>query len=73
MSASNVLGFSEPTKTMTIADGLAFIERTRRQLDRFDTALPHDEGKTFDPEEAAAIRKICDKVEADLHRLLGMD
>jgi hypothetical protein len=72
MAASHVIGFSEPTGNMTIADGLAFIERTRRQLDRFDAALPHDEGKTFDPEEAAAIRQICDKVEADLHKLLGI-
>ncbi len=73
MCAANVLGFSEPTNTMTIADGLAFIERTRRQLDRFDHALPHDEGQSFDPEEAAAIRGICDRVEADLHRLLSID
>ncbi len=72
MSASTVVGFSEPTETMTIAEGLAFIERTRRQLDRFDAALPHDEGKSIDPEEAAAIRSICDKVEADINRLLGI-
>jgi hypothetical protein len=58
---------SEPEQTITIADGLASIERTRRQLDRFDTALPHDEGKTFDPEEVAEIRRLSDKVEADLH------
>jgi hypothetical protein len=73
MSATTMLGFSEATNTMTIADGLAFIERTRRQLDRFDTALPHDEGKTIDPEEAAAIRRLCDKVEADINQLLGKD
>ena len=72
MSASTVLGFSEPTETMTIADGLAFIERTRRQLDRFGAALPHDQGKFIDPEEAAAIRAICNKVEADINRLLGI-
>ena len=73
MAASTVITFSEPATTMTVAEGLAFIERTRRQLDRFDTALPHDEGKTIDPEEAAAIRRLCDKVEADIHRLMGTD
>jgi hypothetical protein len=73
MPSSKVISFSEPEQTMTIADGLAFIERTRRQLDRFDTALPHDEGKTFDPQEAAEIRKLCDKVEADLNRALGIN
>jgi hypothetical protein len=70
MLASNVIGFSEPIGTMTFAEGLAFIERTRRQLDRFDAACPHPEGKTIDPEEAAAIRAMCDDLEADIHRLL---
>ena len=71
MPASAVLGFSELTDTMTIAEGLAFIERTRRQLDRFDSALPHEDGKAIDPDEATAIRRLCDKVEADINQLLG--
>lgn len=70
MPASNVVGFSETTETMTFADGLAFIDRTRRQLDRFD-ALPHAPGESIAPEEAAAIRRICDKVEADIREMLG--
>ena len=73
MPTAKVISFAEPEQKMTIADGLAYIERTRRQLDRFDTALPHDEGKTFDPEEAAEIRRLCDKLESDLNRLLGID
>jgi hypothetical protein len=73
MAAFPVIIFSEPSDTMTFAEGLTFIERTRRQLDRFDVALPHDEGKTIDLEEAAAIRRLCDNVEADIHRLLGTD
>jgi hypothetical protein len=71
MPASTVLEFSEPTKTMTFAEGLAFIERTRRQLDRFDTALPHEEGKAIDPAEAATIRRKLDELEADFRKDLG--
>jgi hypothetical protein len=71
MPASTVLAFSENVGRMTFAEGLAFIERTRRQLDRFDFALPHAEGKTIDPEEAAAIRRQLDELEADLGKDLG--
>jgi hypothetical protein len=71
MPTPNVIGFSEPVGKMTFAEGLAFIERTRRQLDRFNDACPHPEGETIDPAEAAAIRRMCDKVEADIHRMLG--
>ena len=70
MSASNVLGFSETTGTMTFAEGLAFIERTRRQLDRFD-ALPHAPDEAIAPEDAAAIRRQCDELEADISRSLS--
>jgi hypothetical protein len=70
MPASKVLSFSEKTSTMTYAQGLAFIERTRRQLDRFD-ALPHATGKTIPSEDEAAIRQICDEVEAYIHRSLS--
>jgi hypothetical protein len=71
MIASNVIALSEPTGTMTFADGLAFIERTRRQLDRFG-ALPHAPGESIAPEDEAQIRRMCDKVESDIHRMLGM-
>ena len=71
MPACSVVGFSENFETMTFADGLAFIERTRRQLDRFDEAMPRPEGRTIDPEEAAIIRRLCDELEADFHRSLG--
>jgi len=70
MPAPCVIGFSEPTGTMTFAEGLSFIERTRRQLDRFD-AMPHAPGESIAPDEAAAIRRMCDKVEADINRMLG--
>jgi hypothetical protein len=69
MSPSTVLGFPETTARMTFAEGLAFIERTRRQLDRFD-ALPHAAGETIAPEEELAIRQQCDELEADINRSL---
>jgi hypothetical protein len=70
ISRSTVLGFSETTATMTFAEGLVFIERTRRQLDRFD-ALPHAPGEAISPEDAAAIRQQCDELEADIRRSLA--
>jgi hypothetical protein len=70
MARSTVLGFSETTATMTFTEGLAFIERTRRQLDRFD-ALPHAPGETISPEDAAAVRQQCDELEADINRSLA--
>jgi hypothetical protein len=69
MSRSTVLGFAKNTATMTFAEGLGFIERTRRQLNRFH-ALPHRPGETISSEDAAAIRQQCDKLEADINRSL---
>lgn len=72
MTASTVLKLAEPMKTMTFAEGLAFIERTRRQLDRFD-ALPHAPGQAISPEDAAEIRRLCDELSADINRSLSGD
>jgi hypothetical protein len=71
MPSSTVIAFSENTATMTFAQGLAFIERTRRQLDRFDDALPHAPGKSMDPGDVTLIRRSCDELEADITRLLS--
>jgi hypothetical protein len=71
MSRSTVICFSENTAAMTFAQGLTFVERTRRQLDRFD-ALPHAPGETISPEDAAAIRKQCDELETDINRSLSI-
>jgi hypothetical protein len=70
MSASKVLAFSEPTGTMTFAEGLAFIERTRRQLDRFED-LPLAPGQTIAPDDAGEIRRMCDDLEADINSSLS--
>lgn len=61
---------AEDTVTMTFSQGQAFIERTRRQLDRFD-AMPHAPGQAIAPEEAADIRRLCDELEADINRSLS--
>jgi hypothetical protein len=71
MPTSQVIDFGENTHTMTYAEGLAFIERTRRLLDRFDTALPHPQGKSIAPEDAAAIRRQLDALEIDFRKDLG--
>jgi hypothetical protein len=71
MSASKVLKFSENIPTMTYEEGLAFIERTRRQLDRFEGALPHQAGETIAPEDAARIRQKLDALELGLREDLG--
>jgi hypothetical protein len=70
MSRSTVLGFSETTATMTFAEGIAFLERTRRQLDRFD-ALPHAPSEAISPEDAKVIRQQCEELEADIRRSLA--
>jgi hypothetical protein len=62
--------FAENTGTMTFAEGRAFIERTRRQLDRFHE-LPHAPGQTIAPDDAAEIRRMCDGLEADIKRSLS--
>jgi hypothetical protein len=72
MPASKVITFGENIGTMTYGEGLAFIERTRRQLDRFDSALPHEDGQTITPEDAAAIRLKLDALERDVRNDLGM-
>jgi hypothetical protein len=65
-----VLSFAENTRAMTFADGLEFIERTRRQLDRFGE-LPHAEGQVLHADDVAAIRQQCDELEADIRRSLS--
>lgn len=63
--AATVLRFGEATATMTFAEGLTFIERTRRQLDRFGE-LSGSAVTFIDPQEAHEIRRLCDELEADI-------
>jgi hypothetical protein len=46
-------------------DLLAYIERTRRQLDRFEQ-LPKSDAQRMDPNAAARIRAMCDELESDI-------
>lgn len=72
MPASNVTEFAQTDRPMTYEEGLAFIERMRRQLDRFDVAVPGMSGKRMDPETETNIRRICDELEAEFKKDLGL-
>jgi hypothetical protein len=71
MPASKTLFFGEPTRTMTYEEGFAFIDRTRRQLDRYEVALPEGEMRKMAPEAEASIRRQLDELEADFRNDLG--
>jgi len=73
MPTAKVIAFGETTRTMTYEEGLAFIERTRRQLDRFEIALPRADGQTITPEDAENIRRQLDSLEADFRKDLGIN
>jgi len=72
MTTSNVIEFARTNRPMTYEEGFAFIERTRRQLDRFDVALPGRTGARMDPKIEARIREICDELEAEFKSDLGI-
>ena len=72
MTGAKVISFGENSARATYADGLAFIERTRRQLDRFEDALPHEREHRIAPEDAAAIRRKLDELEASIQKDLGV-
>jgi hypothetical protein len=67
MPQSRVLNFDTQTGAMSIAEGLDSIARLRRQLDRFDVALPGAKDMRIDSETEAKIRAICDELEAEMH------
>ena len=64
MAAANVLRFSENVDSMTFPECLAFIERSRRQLNRLEH-LPKNEGPA-DVDEIASILRDLDALE---HRM----
>jgi hypothetical protein len=53
-------------------DLLRYIERTRRQLDRFDS-LPKSHGQRLAPDAETRIRQMCDELEADILAELAED
>jgi hypothetical protein len=64
MPASNVLILSENAGSMTFPQCLAFIERSRRQLKRFEH-LPQN-GAATDAEEIASILQDLDALERSI-------
>jgi hypothetical protein len=52
-------------ESMSEGELLAYIDRTRRQLDRF-AELPAGAENPIDKTEAEAIRHLCDELEASL-------
>ena len=67
---AQVVNISKDLAPMTYADGLAFIERTRRQLDRF-ALLPRREGQVIRPKDDAEIRRMCDALETHIKNYLS--
>jgi hypothetical protein len=61
MSTSSLVRFSENFGTMTAPECLAFIARTRRQIDRLEH-LPQQPGE-LDMQELASIRSGLDELE----------
>jgi hypothetical protein len=55
----------------TTEQGLAFVARMRRQLDRYGVAFPGREGQRMAPEFEECIRRICDDLEADIKTRLA--
>jgi hypothetical protein len=58
---TDVLRFSENFETMTKQECLAFVARSRRQIDRLEN-LPRNSGEV-DKEELASIRSGLDELE----------
>jgi hypothetical protein len=71
MSISNVLEFDQADRPMTYEQAFAFIEKMRRQLDRFGVAVPGKNGQRMNPETEAQIRSLCDELEAEFRSDLG--
>lgn len=67
---AQVVSISKDLAPMTYADGLAFIERTRRQLDRF-ALLPRHEEQIIRPEDDADIRRMCEALETHIRNYLS--
>ena len=52
-------------ESMSVDQVLAYIERARRQLDRFEL-LPLGASNPIDPEAVKNIRRLCDELEESL-------
>ena len=66
MLTSNVVQFSENIPTMTFEEGLAFIERTRGQLYRFEVAFPSASGEHIPFAAKANVTWLLSELEPDI-------
>ena len=63
--SADIFEFRPPAGYASRGDLLRYIERTRRQLDRFEQ-LPDGHAKRIDPDAASRIRCMCDELETDI-------
>jgi hypothetical protein len=71
-TSAQILQLRPPAGYASQGDLLRYVDRTRRQLDRFEE-LPEGNSKRIGPEAAARIRRMCDELEADIVRGLITD
>jgi hypothetical protein len=64
-ATAEVFELRPPPKFTSQGDLLRYVERTRRQLDRFEQ-LPGADACAIDPKAAARILAMCDELEADI-------
>jgi hypothetical protein len=64
-TSAEIFELRSPAKHASQGDLLRYVERTRRQLDRFEE-LPDGHAKRIAPNAAANIRRMCDELEADI-------
>jgi len=64
-TSAEIIELRRPAGYASQGDLLRYIERTRRQLDRFEQ-LPDGHAKRIDPDAAARIRCMCDELETDI-------
>ena len=71
-TSAEIFQLRPPTGHASQGDLLRYIDRTRRQLDRFEK-LPDGHANRKDSDTAANIRRMCDELEADIIRGLIID
>jgi hypothetical protein len=58
-------------RSMTCEEGLAFVARSRRQLDRFSVAFPNADDIRSSSEFQAEMRLRLDKLERNIRRTMA--
>jgi hypothetical protein len=72
MAEAQIIGLMENGgRSMTCEEGLVFIARSRRQLDRFSVAIPNADDIRSSPEFQNGLRQRLDKLEADIRRTIA--